>query len=211
MAYVDWRIKGPEFNNCSCAFGCPCQFNALPTYGHCHALAAMRIDEGHFGDTKLDGLCWLGTFAWPGAVHEGNGTQQFFIDERANEDQRQALVTILHGRETVPGATHFQVFNSMMSTVLDPQFTRVDVDIDVEACRAKVGVPGIVDATGAPIRNPFKGGDHRVRVSLKSGFEYVDAEFSRGSTSATGSVKLEFNDTHGHFCHMHMTQNGVVR
>ena len=27
----DWEIHGLMFSNCSCAYGCPCQFNALPT------------------------------------------------------------------------------------------------------------------------------------------------------------------------------------
>ena len=208
---IDWRIKGPEFNNCSCAYGCPCQFNALPTYGHCHALAAMRIEEGHFGATQLDGLTWVGTFAWPGAVHEGNGAQQFFIDERATPDQRAALTAILYGRETQPGATHFQIFNAMCSQVLDPQFTKVDVEIDVGAARATVAVPGMVSATGTAIPNKFTGGEHRVRVTLASSFEYTEAEFGSGTTSATGAVKIAFDKTHGHFTHMHMTGNGVVR
>ncbi len=208
---IDWRIKGPEFNNCNCNYGCPCQFNALPTHGHCRALAAMRIEEGHFGSTKLDGLNWVGTFAWPGAVHEGNGTQQFFIDERADADQRAALVAILHGRETQPGATHLPVFNSMVSHVLDPQFTTVEVDLDVDACCGRVAVPGLIESSGTPIRNPFTGNDHRVKVSLKSGFEYTEAEFGSCSSTANGAIKLALDKTHGHFAHMHLTGNGVVR
>ena len=31
MAHVDWSIKGPEIATCNCDWGCPCQFNALPT------------------------------------------------------------------------------------------------------------------------------------------------------------------------------------
>ena len=110
MAHVDWSIKGPEYANCNCAWGCPCQFNAMPTDGTCRAVLGMRIDEGHFGDTKLDGLCWAGTFTWPGAVHEGNGSQQMIVDERADEDQRKALVEIIHGRETDEMATHLAVY-----------------------------------------------------------------------------------------------------
>src|SRR3712207_4808737 len=91
MAYVDWSIEGPEYANCNCAWGCPCQFNALPTDGTCRAVAGMRIEQGHFGSTRLDGLAWVGTYGWPGPIHEGNGTQQFFIDERADADQRSVV------------------------------------------------------------------------------------------------------------------------
>ena len=73
MPTIDWSIKGPHFVNCNCDYGCPCQFNALPTYRTCLAVVAWQIDEGHFGDVRLDGLCAINTYAWPGAVHEGDG------------------------------------------------------------------------------------------------------------------------------------------
>jgi hypothetical protein len=211
VAYTDWSIEGPEYANCNCAWGCPCQFNAPPTDGTCRAVAGMRIERGHFGATRLDGLAWVGTYGWPGAIHEGNGTQQFFIDERADADQRRALVEILHGRETEPGATVFQVFSTTMSTVLDPVFAPVEVEVDVDACRGRIVVPGVIDSTGTPIKSPFSGQDHRVRVSLRSGFEYLEAEYGSGSTRATGGVRLDLKDSYGQFARIHLTQNGIPR
>jgi hypothetical protein len=211
VAHTDWSIRGPEFVNCNCAWGCPCQFNALPTDGTCRAIAGMRIDRGHFGDIRLDGLHWVGTYSWPGPIHLGDGTQQFFIDERADTDQRKALVEILHGRETEPGATMFQVFSTTMSKILDPVFTRVEVEVDPDACRGRITVPGVIDSTGTPIKSPFSGQDHRVRVSLRSGFEYTEAEYGSGSTKATGGVKLDFTDSYGQFAYIHLTQSGIPR
>jgi hypothetical protein len=51
---IKWRIAGEEVGNCNCSWGCPCQFNALPTAGHCEALLAWQISDGYFGDTRLD-------------------------------------------------------------------------------------------------------------------------------------------------------------
>src|SRR5215471_16511928 len=45
---VEWEIKGTEFANCNCAYGCGCQFNALPDKGFCEAVAGVMqivIDE----------------------------------------------------------------------------------------------------------------------------------------------------------------------
>jgi len=53
---VEWRVKGTELANCNCAYGCPCQFNALPTHGDCRAAVGYEIEEGHFGSVRLDGL-----------------------------------------------------------------------------------------------------------------------------------------------------------
>ncbi len=68
-----WEIRGVEFVNCNCSYGCPCQFNALPTRGFCEAVGAIGIEEGHYGGVSLDGLKAAFIFPWPGAVHEGRG------------------------------------------------------------------------------------------------------------------------------------------
>ena len=70
---VDWNIQGPMITSCSCDFGCPCQFNALPSRGYCHASVGMKITKGHFGSVKLDGMSWAMVAKWPKAIHEGNG------------------------------------------------------------------------------------------------------------------------------------------
>src|SRR6185436_1443971 len=131
MPLTPWRMKGPSFTNCNCDYGCPCQFNALPTHRQCEALAVMHIDSGHYGTTKLDGLNWVALFHWPGAVHEGNATCQAIIDERANETQRNALLQILSGQASEPGSTFIQVFASTVTKGLDPLFMAIDFSIDI--------------------------------------------------------------------------------
>ena len=76
MAFTEWTMKGVEFVNCNCAWGCPCQFNSLPTYGDCCALAFGQIEQGRYGDVPLDGLRWGVLLAWPKAIHLGNGTSR---------------------------------------------------------------------------------------------------------------------------------------
>jgi hypothetical protein len=71
---TEWRVKATELANCNCAYGCPCQFNALPTHGFCEAAVAWQVEEGHFGDVRLDGLRMALTAHWPGPIHQGNGT-----------------------------------------------------------------------------------------------------------------------------------------
>ena len=93
MAY--WEFKGRELVNCTCDYGCNCQFNALPDKGHCYAVAGIQIDEGRHGDTSLDGLKIGAIFKWPGPIHEGNGEALAFVDERADEKQREALLKIM--------------------------------------------------------------------------------------------------------------------
>ncbi|MGB8209759.1 MAG: DUF1326 domain-containing protein, partial [Mycobacterium sp.] len=65
-----WALHGTEFENCPCAWGCPCQFGAQPTYGRCQAVMGGHIEKGNFNDTNLDGLDWAMLLSWPGPVPE---------------------------------------------------------------------------------------------------------------------------------------------
>src|SRR5262245_13386689 len=98
-----WLIRGREYSNCNCAYGCPCQFNSPSNHGHCEAIGNIIIDEGYFNDVKLDGLCFVGIFKWPGEIANGNGKSQFIIDERADKQQREAIRKIAYGESTAPG------------------------------------------------------------------------------------------------------------
>jgi len=211
VALTRWSLEGFEIANCNCDYGCPCQFNSLPTHGDCRAMTAMEIERGHFGDVRLDGLRWAATYSWPGAIHLGNGTAQYFIDERAKPEQRAALTKILAGEETAPGATFLQVFATTFSNLLPPRFVPIELAVDVERRQARVVIPGVLETKGEPIRNPVTGGEHRVRVGLPNGFEYTEAEYASGTTRATGAVLLELDSSHAHMARLHLTQDGVVR
>ncbi len=211
MSYVDWEIKGRSFGNCNCSYGCPCQFNALPTDGTCRAAVGYQIDEGHFGDVDLSGLRAAGLYTWPGAVHEGNGTMQLIVDDSASDAQREALLTIMQDKETEPMATMWSVFTAMCSTILDPLSKPIDFEVDVDERTARLSIPGVVQSSGEPIRNPVTGNIHRARIDLPHGFEYSLAEIGSGTTKATGEIKLDFEASYGQFARLHLSPTGPVR
>ena len=208
---VDWYVEGIAFGNCNCDYGCPCQFERRPTHGNCRGWEVTRIDKGHFGDVPLDGLHVALLYAWPGAVFEGGGTMQAIIDERADERQRQALATIIHGGETEEAKTHWWVFHAMSSTVHEPIFKPIDCEIDIERRRARVTIPGVLDSSGRPIVSPATGDEHRVRIDIPEGIEFAIAEIGSASTKATGVVQLDLNDSYGQFNMLRHSRHGIVR
>ena len=210
MTDVKWTLKGREFVHCNCAYGCPCQFNALPTHGNCRAVAAIEIEEGHHGETKLDGLRIAVILAWPGPIHEGSGEVVPIVDERASPEQREALLRIMSGEDTVPGATFFAVFATTYETVHEPIFSRIDFELDVDGRVAKLVVPGVIDARGEPIRNAVTGEEHRARINLPQGFEYDIAEIGRGWAETEGPLKISLADSHAQFANLHITESGVI-
>ena len=209
---VDWFVEGIEFGNCNCAYGCPCQFNAAPTSGFCEAVGGFQIDKGFHGTTRLDDLRFVGIFHWPGAIHEGHGEAVVIVDERANQQQREALLRITSGQDTEPGATVFQVFSTTMESVHDPVFATIEFDVDVNTRRARLVVPGITEGRGEPILNPVTGKEHRVRIDMPDGFEYSVSECGRGWTTVSGGpIQMALGDSYGQFANIHLSDRGVVR
>lgn len=98
--------------------GCPCEFNALPTNDVCEGLEAQRIDEGWFGDVRLDGLVIGARYRWPGPVHNGHGIVQGFMSEQASETQRDALFQIMDGKQREP-TTVFNIYGSTIEQEFD--------------------------------------------------------------------------------------------
>lgn len=210
MTDVTWTIKGREFVHCNCAYGCPCQFNALPTKGRCCAVVAVQIDEGWHGDTSLDGTRIAMIVSWPGPIHEGNGEVVPIVDERTSVEQREALLRIMSGEDTVPGATFFQVFSTTFSKVHEPVFAPVALEIDTVGRLARLSVPGWIDARGEPIKNPVTGEEHRARINLPHGFEYDTCEIGRGWAETRGPLRISLADSHAQFAPLNITESGVV-
>jgi len=206
-----WMLRGTQFANCNCAWGCPCQFNSRTTHGFCEAIEVGHIEEGHYNGTRLDGLNYAMLVQWPGEIADGNGREQLVIDERADAAQRDALQKILRGESTVPGATHFYVFNSTMSEVLDPIFAPIEFAVDVAGRTARVEIPGIGTASAKPIIDPNSGQEFRAGFRLPNGFQLTEAEVGSGRTDVSAGIELHLADSHAHFAALHMNQDGVIR
>jgi hypothetical protein len=207
-----WEFKGRELVNCTCEYGCNCQFNALPDKGHCHAVAGIQIDEGRHDDTRLDGLKFAALFKWPGPVHEGHGEALALVDERADPAQREALLKIMTGQDTDPFATVFAVFASTIETMHEPVFAPIDFKVDVEGRRGRLHVDGYIEMTGQPIRNKVTGAETRAQIRLPDGFEYEVAEVgSATSRTLGGPMQIEITDKYAQLANLHLSTHGVVR
>ena len=206
---IDWYVEGIEFGNCNCDYGCPCQFEAPPTTGNCEGFEVVRIDKGHFGDTRLDGLHVALVYHWPGLVSEGKGHFQAIVDARADEAQRAALVTVLHGGETEEAKTHWWVYHAMSDTVYEPLFKPIELEMDLEARTARCVIPGVLESEGRPIRG-VTGKEHRVRIEIEGGIEFERAEIGDAWTRARGEISLDLENSYAQFNLIRHSGTGVV-
>lgn len=209
MAYVDWKIKGPKIGSCNCAYGCPCEFNAPPTHAHCEGLEAHLIEEGWFGETRLDGLVIGARYRWPGPVHKGGGIAQGLIDERATETQREALLTILSGKEQEP-ATVFNIYGSTIEREFEPVFGPFEFACDFAASTGRFRMPGVVELEIEPIRNPVTGRPSPARIVLPEGFEFRSADVASGTARAEGDIRFATSSTYAALTYVAYGPYGLI-
>lgn len=207
---IDWYIEAVSFGNCNCDWACPCQFESLPTRGNCRGFEAFEIEKGHFGDVRLEGLRAGLLYAWPGAVFQGNGEMQAIVDERADADQRNALITVLHGGETEEAKTHWWVYHAMCGKVHEPVFKPIELKVDIKARKGRASIPGVVESIGQPIKSPATGAEHRVRIDIPNGIEFELAEIGMASSKSSGPIVLDLKDSYGQFNIVRHSGTGVV-
>lgn len=208
MAYANWRLEGEWLKNCTCAYGCPCDFNANPTKGYCKGFLGMRITKGHFESTSLDGLCFFAVVSFPGALHEGNGQLQPIIEERASAEQREALFKIMSGQNSAEG-TLFQICSVIVTKMHEPIFAPITLQFDQAARTARLVIPGVLETEVEPIKNPVTGAPHRIQVVMPEGFEHRAGEVASSNIRSSGAIKFETRGGHSTLAHVVQTPQGV--
>jgi hypothetical protein len=97
-----WAASGDWFDVCKCSIPCPCEFAQTPTYGDCDGVLAYHIKKGNYGQTLLDDLNVLILDSFKGNIWAGDGKTKLnlaiFFDEKANEQQKEALNMIFSGK-----------------------------------------------------------------------------------------------------------------
>lgn len=93
-----WKLQGDYLESCTCKDACPCLFLGPPTEGSCDALVGWHIDKGQFENTPLNDLNVVVALRSPGHMAEGSWKVVLYVDERADEAQRQALGGIFGGQ-----------------------------------------------------------------------------------------------------------------
>jgi hypothetical protein len=91
-----WKVSGELEEACSCRAACPCWFKSQPSRMTCDGVQAVFIKKGRYGKTSLDGLALAQFVQSPEgkSMFESFGNWNFdnvYIDDRATEEQRQAL------------------------------------------------------------------------------------------------------------------------
>jgi hypothetical protein len=195
-----WELSGDYFENCNCNVVCPClvstgaPLTARPTQGVCDVALAFHIDKGNYADVSLDGLNVVVAAHTPGPMGEGNWTLAAYIDERADDQQTEALGAIFSGVAGGPMA----IFAPLVGKNLGAK--KVAINYAVKGKSRTVNIPGIMNMAVEPLGSLHPSGEiwaaagHPVapeRLALAVG--------SRGSTFADHGMRWDNSGKNGHY------------
>lgn len=169
MSIPEWSLRGDWFDVCSCDIACPCEFAQPPTNNHCQGVLAYHVREGKYGDARLDDLNVIGVSEFEGNVWSGNAKWAvgLYIDERADEAQREALQMIFSGRAGGFMAKLAGLIGELKGVEFAP--IRFEVADDLAYWRAEV--PGKVAAAAEALSGPMTPPGARVQMLNAPGSE----------------------------------------
>jgi hypothetical protein len=190
MPDTKWHYKADYLEFCSCAYGCPCNFNGFPTEGYCRAVVGYRFNEGSCGDVDLAGSSVVVALSWPKAIHEGNGTVAMFFDPSVPEAQVGAIAAIFGGQY---GGNPHDIFSATFTTVLGPFVEPIEFTVDGTKSSIKIGSK--ISAEMTPHVSPVDPTqEQEVHVVLPTGFVFQDASAARTLRQIVNVDGMSFED-----------------
>jgi hypothetical protein len=207
---MGWRLKGEYLKNCNCFASCTCDADGRPSpEKFCEGAIGMRVTEGNFDDVDLTGVKFLATVHFPGAMFEGNGILDVYIDRAASEAQREALLKILSGKS---GGPLFEIVATVAPNIHGPSYVDIDFDFDLEKRTASVRIPDLFETESVPITWPPDNVENRVIVKMPNGFEYKEMEVAHAKVlKSSGVNKFEYRDNrHSSLALVEHTDKGLV-
>jgi len=187
-AATPWSIDADFLQACNCEYGCPCEFEAPPSHGKCEGVGVWRINTGHYGGVKLDGLTFGFAARWPGALHLGGGTGGWVIDAAASPEQRDALNRIASGEA---GGMPFEIIRMTFAKTLPPAYAPATFSANGPRSSASLGDQIVIALE--PIKNPVNGQPERLRVEHETGFMFKSADVVAGRECRVNYGELNYS------------------
>lgn len=196
-----WTAQGLLFENCSCQLICPAHisFKQHCTYERCRGHWCFRFEDGQYGASSLVGLNTVVVFDSPQRMYDGDWLEAIYIDERADDAQRQAIENIFKGRAGGP----WEVLARFVETWLPTRFVPIQF---VDSGREKrMWIDNLFETSVKSLRAKDDGG----LVTLENLFNQIHGEthvLARGKTRCRdGAIEINNDGTHGLYSHFSWT------
>jgi hypothetical protein len=157
MPEPKWSLRGEYMESCNCDYLCPCIYTnpqEPATHDHCTAVMVFRIDEGHFGETKLDGLKFALVICSSRVMADGNWIFAGVVEDSATDLQRTALAAIVGGEA---GGTPAVIRQNLVGDFRGVEFKPIEVHI--EGLKRSAAIPDILAFEIEGVASRYRSGD----------------------------------------------------
>lgn len=143
-----YHLEGTLLEVCSCDTLCPCWIGEDPDNGTCDAVVAYNLTAGNIRGVDVSGLTFVQVAHIPGNILEGNFRSALYVDDRASDEQTEAMVDAFTGRLGGPLADLAALVGEIVTIEKAPiQHSIVDG-------AGTLTIDGKVDCTMHPYRGP---------------------------------------------------------
>src|SRR2546430_13693171 len=98
---MSWTLEGTYFENCNCEWVCPCTVSSLTvpaTQDRCQVVLVYHVDRGSIDGEDVGGLSVAVVADTPRMMTDGNWNLGLIVDERASQQQQDALAGVFSGQ-----------------------------------------------------------------------------------------------------------------
>ena len=159
-----YQFEGTLLEACNCDVLCPCWIGEDPDNGTCSSVVAYHLDSGAIRGVDVSGLTLANVVFIPGNVLAGNWKAFLYVDERATDEQLQALVDAFSGKLGGPLADLAQLIGEQLGVVRAP--------ISHEVVEGR-GMLRVGDDTVVAEMEPYRGADGSITTLQNSIFSTV--------------------------------------
>jgi hypothetical protein len=93
-----YQLEGTLLEVCSCNTLCPCWIGENPDNGTCDTVIAYNLTSGKIRGVDVSGLSIVNVGHIPGNVLDGNWRIAIYVDDRASDEQMEAMLDAFGGK-----------------------------------------------------------------------------------------------------------------
>jgi hypothetical protein len=180
-AIQTWQVSGSYYEVCNCEAICPCRMHGnrkggRSTYSTCDFGLSWRIQEGRAGAISLSGLHVVLAGSYSDDEFKSPWRVILYVDERANQEQRDALTAIFLGRA---GGSTLRNFARGIGEVYAVRTAKIELDHTPN--HERMDIAGLLTASTAkpvatdePVSCGIPGHDHPGQEIIAATFKVSD-------------------------------------
>jgi hypothetical protein len=146
VEFVGYQLEGSILEVCDCNVLCPCWVGENADNGTCDAIVAYNVEKGTVNGTDVSGLTIAILGHIPGNILQGNWRIAVFMDEKASQQQEDALMQAFTGKLGGPLADLAKLIGEVLTV------QRAPITFEVKEGEGTLKVGAVAEAVMAPYR-----------------------------------------------------------